>query len=535
MLERIDNVSVVRTHHFPTRIMAQSHAENLQELTAAKPLSVSFREDNCVQLSGKGAFLLLDFGKELCGGIRLVTQAVESAAGSSGTSVRLTFGESVSEACSRLGEKGASNDHATRDMVVHIPTMSDLTFGQTGFRFVRIELLEDKKWHLSSIAAVNVLPYFPQEASIRTNDPLLNQIIETAAYTLKLNFQNGYIWDGIKRDRLIWCGDLHPEILTSLYLFGKTSQVTNSLDFLQNSTPAGRWINEMPTYSAWWVVNLCDYTSFTGDQAYFEKHCHYAEEILAQYDALIDEDGTLHLTNYFLDWPTCQTEDAPAGAAALLYWTAAKYLSCKECAAAASICRKLASKRNLPVTRKQIRAFQVLSGGDPTGARELLEAGGAEGMSTFMAYYILTAAARTGSKDTLKMLKAYYGGMLSRGATSFWEDFDIAWLDGSGRIDELPQPGQKDLHGDFGRYCYTQFRHSLCHGWSSGVLAFIIEHIVGLKVFNGFSQISVQPHLLGLTDIDASFPTPHGMLSIHLHNGETRVEMPQGISLKEDV
>ena len=39
------------------------------------------------------------------------------------------------------------------------------------------------------------------------------------------------------------------------------------------------------------------------------------------------------------------------------------------------------------------------------------------------------------------------------------------------RIDELVPPGKKDLHGDFGAYCYVGFRHSLCHGWASGPTA----------------------------------------------------------------
>ena len=77
------------------------------------------------------------------------------------------------------------------------------------------------------------------------------------------------------------------------------------------------------------------------------------------------------------------------------------------------------------------------------------------------------------------IIKEYFGGMLSRGATSFWEDFDVAWLEGSGRIDEFPEEGQKDIHGDFGAFCYIGFRHSLCHGWASGVLAFIIEQLLG--------------------------------------------------------
>jgi hypothetical protein len=75
------------------------------------------------------------------------------------------------------------------------------------------------------------------------------------------------------------------------------------------------------------------------------------------------------------------------------------------------------------------------------------------------------------------MMKEYCGGMLSVGATTFFEDFDIDWLENSCRIDRFPKKGQKDIHGDFGRFCYTGFRHSLCHGWSAGVITFIEEEL----------------------------------------------------------
>ena len=55
------------------------------------------------------------------------------------------------------------------------------------------------------------MPVFDKEGYITTGDTELNKIIDTAAYTLKLCFRNGYIWDGIKRDRLVWSGDLNQE------------------------------------------------------------------------------------------------------------------------------------------------------------------------------------------------------------------------------------------------------------------------------------------------------------------------------------
>ena len=149
-----------------------------------------------------------------------------------------------------------------------------------------------------------------------------------------------------------------------------------------------------------------------------------------------------------------------------------------------------------------------------------------------MSYFILKALIVSGSDRTVDYIKEYYGGMLSRGATAFWEDFDISWLDGSGRIDEIPAPDKKDLHADYGQFCYKGLRHSLCHGWSSGVLPFFIEEIVGLKILEpGFKKVAVRPDPGSLKYIAAKIPTPYGVMSIEVKNGRTDVVVPNGITL----
>ena len=203
MTQRVncEDFAVKKEYFLSARLLNSAGASQTEELLIPKQMGVSFRTDNCAILRGKGAFLLLDFGKELCGGLRIITRTAPENA-----KLRITFGESVAEACSTIGQKGACNDHSPRDLTVAISMMSDLEFGQTGFRFARIEALEEGEIGLICLYATCLTQDFPKEASIRTNDTLLNQIIDTAAYTLKLCFQNGYIWDGIKRDRLVWCG-----------------------------------------------------------------------------------------------------------------------------------------------------------------------------------------------------------------------------------------------------------------------------------------------------------------------------------------
>ncbi len=526
MFKRCEKTAEEKTYYLPVRIMDSTGVENPERLLTEKSKALSFRTDNCVRFFEKGSFILLDFGKEMCGGVRIITRDVHTT-----TRIRITFGESVSEAMSEIGYKNATNDHSPRDTEVSISALSDLEFGQTGFRFIRIELKENTKWDVLSIYGFCILPKIKNEINFKTNDELLNKIIETAVYTVKLCFQNGYIWDGIKRDRLVWCGDLHPEILTSLYAFGKTENIINSLNFLKDNTPEGEWINGFPSYSAWWIVCLCDYVRISGDEEYFNKSKGYALEILKRYNALIKENGKLKLPGYFLDWPTNDTEDAKLGTALLIRWAAQKYLKAENSSDAEEIIEKLAVYLGKATKYKQVKSFQVLCGKIGEDAKSFLENGGGQGMSTFMSYYILSACAKTGSKEALGMLKEYYGGMLSCGATSFWEDFDLEWVKKGGRIDEIPASYESDIHGDNGKFCYRGLRHSLCHGWSSGVLAFIVECILGLEVKNGFREVKIEPDLMGLNSIDAEIPTPYGYMSVTVKDEKIFVKAPDEITV----
>ena len=128
--------------------------------------------------------------------------------------------------------------------------------------------------------------------------------------------------------------------------------------------------------------------------------------------------------------------------------------------------------------------------------------------------------------------------MHSVGATTFWEDFDLEWLKNASRIDELPKEGQVDIHGDYGAFCYIGFRHSFCHGWSAGVIPYLMETVVGAKTVGaGMRRITIQPHMSGLKHIRATLPTPYGVVKIEhtlQENGEvkTSVSAPEGVEVK---
>ena len=97
------------------------------------------------------------------------------------------------------------------------------------------------------------------------------------------------------------------------------------------------------------------------------------------------------------------------------------------------------------------------------------------------------------------------------GATSFWEDFNLAWTNNAFRIDEKPLSEKKDIHGDFGDYCYKGFRHSLCHGWSAGPASFCVNHVIGLRPQKvGCREIEIKPFLGDLDWAEGAMALPTG-------------------------
>jgi alpha-L-rhamnosidase len=146
--------------------------------------------------------------------------------------------------------------------------------------------------------------------------------------------------------------------------------------------------------------------------------------------------------------------------------------------------------------------------------KEVLSVNGAHGMSTFYGYYMLKAMAKAGNyTGSLNDIRTFWGAMLDLGATTFWEDFNLDWVNNASRIDEIVPEGKKDIHGDYGAYCYLGFRHSFCHGWASGPTSWLTENVLGISVVDaGCKTVRIVPHLGDLQWAEGTFPTPAGTL-----------------------
>ena len=101
----------------------------------------------------------------------------------------------------------------------------------------------------------------------------------------------------------------------------------------------------------------------------------------------------------------------------------------------------------------------------------------------------------------------------------------------------MPSKNKKDIHGDYGAFCYKGFRHSFCHGWASGVVPFLMNVVAGIELVTaGCEEIRITPRLGSLNRVKVTYPTPYGLLRVEhtkLPDGsvETKVDAPNGVKI----
>ena len=475
-------------YSLPVRIVDSNiELSKLSLLLQERDDQISLCEPNLISLQ-KGDYFILDFGVEMCGGIRLIIG--DNGEIRPNMKLHIRFGESVSEAYSTLGEKGACNDHSIRDFEVEVPSLSDQHFGDTGFRFVRIDVLESTPI-AHPIKAVYAWQYDYQHKVIneyKSEDPRINEIYDTCVRTLTLCMQNR-IWDGIKRDRLVWIGDMEPEVHALLHVYGNIPLLEETLLTAMRANPMPCWINGIPSYSVWFLLIMYDLFSIGHETNFIKNNQKYMDDIIELLNKCVianDLDFDKVKLSYgmknFIDWPSYKEDNEQERKDTnilLLKYVMPKVLEMYDSISLTNenllnLLNKLETIYVAIPTTKVFAAFYQLVYKDEKSYKLLVE-GNSKGMSTFMSYYVLKAIASKDKGKALEITKEYYGAMLDLGATTFFEDFNIDWAKDSCRIDEINNDNKKDLHGDHGEHCYLGFRHSLCHGWSVGPISFLIE------------------------------------------------------------
>lgn len=109
-------------------------------------------------------------------------------------------------------------------------------------------------------------------------------------------------------------------------------------------------------------------------------------------------------------------------------------------------------------------------------------------------------------------MKAYWGGMLREGATSFWEKYN-------------PEETGTQHLAMYGR----PYGKSLCHAWGASPVYLLGKYYLGVRpVKEGYKEFAVTPVLGGLKWMEGSVPTPNGNIRVYMDKKTIRVKADEG-------
>jgi alpha-L-rhamnosidase len=495
--------------------------------------------------------MTLDFGRELTGRLEIDSDSDEPM------TVTVQVGESESEAL-KVPYLGVNQMTIPPHGVGYSP--------KTAFRYARVRFVGGAKdVRVKSIHADHI--YYPvkYEGTFESSDPLLNRIWETGAYTAHLCMQDG-VWDASKRDRGRWMGDTDVSGPVIEDVFADRALLEDTLDRLLGADPklpVDQHVNGIPGYSSFWFTGVADFYRHTGDKAFLEREHQRMLQLLRVVDGEFD-DRNIYANNskvwLYVDWSQDLNGDTPETrrattlefvrayreAAFLLHEigdeaNAAKYQQRAETVKAAAD-KYLTDASRTFGPRWQTNAAAVISGAagpeqyDAIWRDVLSKVGQPAGpglghgpiISPYYGDYVLRAMAEMNHREAaLRWMRQFWGGMISEGATSFWEAYDVDWY-------------KEDFHSSLQADNRSGYFVSLAHGWSSGPTAWLMEEVLGIQPTGaGFSTVNLRPDLVDLQWARGAMPTPHGLIKVEIRKRpgatEVAVDLPEGVAARLSV
>lgn len=476
-----------------------------------------------VNRSVRNGGVLYDFGKETFA--RLTFKKLKGHG-----NLRLYYGESESEALDQ--------EHCeTLDILSIVSGTSIRTPDARGFRYVFV-LAEGVQYEV--MEGIYEYANLYDKAYFRCSNSLLTRIWDVSHYTMQLTTREFFI-DGIKRDRWVWMGDAAQSILMNWYCFYDTETARRTLTAMAGKGAVTQYMNTINDYTLYWFYSIENYFRHTGDAAFVQgiyprvlAHIEFCAARLNGAGLMVGKEGDW----VFVDWYEGLTKDGALCFIQILLWKAYKTVAwLSELTGnqhTAELYAERAERLGDTIDRlfwnegagafvwsdKDDRIFRqpnlmaIVTGyADETKRkkiRSLLISREVSPIETpFMRFYELSALADLGEKDfVLRELLSYWGGMLSLGATTFWEKYD-------------PSEGEDGRLAMYGR----KYGKSLCHAWGAGPLYLIGRYFLGLDTDNAFDEyFSLRPDFTRLRDFSVRFPILKGELFIECKNKNIRVK-----------
>ena len=475
---------------------------------------------------------LVDFGKESMG--YLVLEDIQGEG-----LVEIYYGESREEAldkehCETLDKFEVSGSRfqvseSKAFRFIYIET--DVTIGKIAMDYEYLPV-DDKK-----------------SGSFRCNDEELNRIWEVGAYTMDLTTRE-FFMDGIKRDRWTWSGDAIQSYLMNYYLRYDLDCVKRTIRQLRGKDPVTAHVNTIMDYTFYWFKSILDYYQYSGDVAFVKEIFPRMVTLMNYCMIRTNTDGLME--GQPDDWIFVDWVDFPMHKRGTLCFEQILFVEAlRAMAVCCTICEdedegyyQMEAERTLkkvkelfwseqhhaflhaiedgqmnPQITKFPNMFAILY--DLVSEEEkqqmmqsvILNKDIPAITTPYMRFYELAALCEMGlQKEVLPEIKAYWGGMLREGATSFWEKYN-------------PEETGCQHLAMYGR----PYGKSLCHAWGASPVYLMGKYYLGVKPTKpGYAEYEVRPVLGGLEWMEGEVPTPFGKIHVRMDGRQVSVRSDGG-------
>ena len=346
------------------------------------------------------------------------------------------------------------------------------------------------------LTAIHQFVDIPVKASFQSSNDRMNQIWSVAAHTFRL-CSGVFFIDGVKRDKWIWSGDAYQSLFVNRYLFSDADIERRTLMALRGNDPITTHINTILDYSMLWLLAVKCHVDVYQDTDFLRLIWPKLRSMMDFLETQLDDEGFILGRDgdwIFIDWAELDKTGAFAAEQMLLY----------ACYEAMSRLSSMLSEPIAPWVAKQLGLYDKIrsrfwdtekgafidsftSGrrhvtrqtnlfalrfgvADEEQKRQILKNvilnDAVPAITTpYFAFFELDALGEAGELEMLTArMNAYWGGMLDRGAVTFWEEFD----------ETVPESEQYDMYGD-------KFGKSLCHAWAASPLYLVSRYLLGLS------------------------------------------------------
>ena len=489
-----------------------------------------------------------------------------TVAGGAGATIRLTYAEALVEA---NGEKGNRNRTGGKHIAGLFdefqpsgqPNSEFMPLSWRTWRFLQLDIAtEDQPLRIDKFQTWFTAYPFTEAAHFDSDDPILESIWQIGWRTARLDAHDTYM-DTPYWERLQYVGDTRIQALISYGVAGDDRLARQAIEaFNASRFPDGltqsRYPSSLrqiiPTFSLLWIGMVHDFWLYRGDADFVRAQLPVIRTVLGWYSRKTRPDGLLEKLPWwpFVDWGKDfefgvppQDQDGGSAPITLEYVEALRYAAelesaygephfaqqDREAAARAAVAVfKLCWNQQyglladapsqthysqhanvlgvwldvIPGDRQKDVLNKILSTSDP-GFTAKGPVPPMTAATYYFRFYLARAIEHAGMGDRYLELLGPWKTMLSLGLST--------WA-------ESPEPTRSDSHA-----------------WSAHPNYDLLTIVAGIHSTSpGFKTVSIEPHLGSLKHVNATMPTPAGLISVDFERTDNAiaadVALPEGTS-----